>query len=98
MKLNDVKVGGRYLAKVSQHVQVVKVLAIQESSTFRGRSKTLIQVVNEATGRRITIRSPQRLRGPAPSDGCEFCSQDCNRPDGAFTCPYCRKVWQAVSP
>ena len=67
MKLNDVKVGGRYLAKVSQQVQVVRVVAINESSTFRGRSKTLIQAVNEATGRRITIRSPQRLRGPAPS-------------------------------
>ena len=96
MKLNDVKVGGRYLAKVSQQVQVVRVLAIEESSTFRGRARTLIQAVNEATGRRITIRSPQRLRGPA-RDGCEFCLQDCNRPAGAFTCPYCRKVWQAVS-
>ena len=63
MKLSDVEVGGRYTAKVSQKVVVVKVVAIDEVPATRwSRAKTRIEAVNEATGRRITIRSPQRLR------------------------------------
>ena len=29
------------------------------------------------------------------ADGCEFCRQDFNRPNGPFTCPYCHKAWPA---
>jgi hypothetical protein len=66
MKLSDVQIGGRYTAKVSGQVQVVRVIAIEEvpppSWSKRGVWRTQITAVNEATGRRIAIRSPQRLR------------------------------------
>ena len=66
MKLAEVTVGGRYHAKVSGRLAVVRVTEIQEvpppSWSRDGRSRTLIYAVNEATGKRVTIRSPQRLR------------------------------------
>ena len=91
MKLKDVEVGGRYVAKVSGKHQVVRITAKRE--VFSGRQmRWVFDAVNEATatsglfrmrdlqstitrrlhvrrpdqtvldGRRITIRSPQRLR------------------------------------
>jgi hypothetical protein len=93
MKLNEVEVGGRYGAKVSGKVQVVKVVAVRDlPATGWSRARTQIEAVNEAMGRRITIRSPQRLRQCIDS-GCEFCRQAFNRPAGGFTCPYCHKGW-----
>ena len=66
MKLSDVQVGGRYAAKVSGHVVVVKVTEIKEipppSWSREGRWRKLIYAINEATGRQITLRSAQRLR------------------------------------
>jgi hypothetical protein len=66
MKLKDIQVGGRYEAKVSGQVQVVRVTELKEippaSYARRDAWRTVIYAVNEATGRRITIRSPQRLR------------------------------------
>jgi hypothetical protein len=66
MKLKDIEVGGRYEAKVSGSVQVVRVVELKQippaSWSTTGAWRTLIYAVNEATGRRITIRSPQRLR------------------------------------
>ena len=66
MKLAEVVVGGRYTAKVSGSLQVVRVTELKEipppSWSARGAWRTLIYAVNETTGRRITIRSPQRLR------------------------------------
>ena len=63
MKLSELEVGGRYTAKVSGRVQVVRVVAINEVPASRwSRAKTSIEAVNEATGRRITLRSAQRLR------------------------------------
>jgi hypothetical protein len=63
MKLKDVQVGGRYRAKVSGQLVTVRVVDLRETFAFRGgRSKTVIEAVNEATGRRITLRSAQRLR------------------------------------
>jgi len=92
LKLSEVQVGGRYTAKVSGKVQVVRITEIREVPGSKwSRAKTQIEAVNEATGRRITIRSPQRLRRAA--GGCEFCSAAFNRPAGGFTCPYCNKVW-----
>jgi hypothetical protein len=39
------------------------VVSIDEIPASRwSRAKTSIEAVNEATGRRVTIRSPQRLR------------------------------------
>ena len=63
MKLKDIEIGGRYLAKVSGKLVRVRVVEIREASSY-GSAKTLIEAVNESTGRRITIRSPQRLRKP----------------------------------
>jgi hypothetical protein len=61
MKMQDVEVGGRYAAKVSGKATVVRVVEIEESTIGR-KSRTRIHAVNEATGRRITLRSAQRLR------------------------------------
>lgn len=65
MKIADVQVGGRYLAKVSGVLTTVRVLAMRETSTFNGASRSVIDVVNERTGRRTTFRSAARLRRPA---------------------------------
>ena len=61
MKLAEITIGGRYTAKVSGRIQTVCVLRFREAAV-RGGRRTYIEALNEATGRRITIRSPQRLR------------------------------------
>ena len=66
MKLKDITVGGRYVAKVSGVLTTVRVLAIREvppawhlpESTWRTR----IDVVNERTGRKTTFASAAKLR------------------------------------
>jgi hypothetical protein len=96
LKLTELQVGGRYSAKVSGRIALVKIVDIKQtpgsSGTNRGSPRTLIIAVNETTGRRITIRSPQRLRNV---EGCEFCLQPYNRPATGFVCPYCGKHWPA---
>ena len=93
MKLKDIEIGGRYVAKVSGKLTTVRVVEIREASSYGStRTRTIIEAVNEATGRRITLRSPQRLR-KAVARGCEFCQQSFNRRAGEFTCPYCRTTW-----
>ena len=66
MKLSDVVVGGRYTAKVSGTLAVVRVTELKEippaSWSRSDKWRTLIYAVNETTGRKITIRSAQRLR------------------------------------
>ena len=73
MKKREVQVGGRYHAKVSGHLAVVRVTEIREipppSWSRAGRLRTLIYAVNEATGRQVTIRSPQRLRKRVDATG-----------------------------
>ena len=95
MKLSEVEVGGRYMAKVSGGICTVRVTELKEvppaSWSSRSAWRTLIYAVNEATGRRITVPSPQRLR-PQPAKGCEFCRQPFNRGDGALACPYFGKL------
>ena len=96
MKLSDVQVGGRYTAKVSGRIVTVRVVEIVAVNATRwSNAKTRIEAVNEATGRRITVRSPQRLR-KCIDRGCEFCRQKFNRPEAGFTCPYCQTPWPAV--
>ena len=74
MKLSEIVVGGRYRATVSGHLVVVRVLKVEQVPAFSVTSgnhyRTRIEVINEATGRRITVRSPRRLR-PLPAKGCE---------------------------
>jgi len=65
MKIADVKIGQRYVAKVSGSLTTVRVLAIRETWTESGNSRQVIDVVNERTGRRLTFRSAARLRRPS---------------------------------
>ena len=75
MKSKDVEVGGRYHAKVSGTLTVVPIVEIKQNPPAyhlpNGNWRTLIYAVNGATGVRITVRLPQRLR-PLPVKGCEF--------------------------
>ena len=59
MKKNEVKIGSRYMAKVSDKVTVVR---IDSESQYGGWNAT-----NLMTGREIRIRSAQRLRREARS-------------------------------
>ena len=97
MKLNEIQVGGRYTAKVSGQIATVRVVEIVAVEATRwSNATTRIEAVNETTGRRITIRSSQRLRSRV-DDGCEFCRRTFNRPAGGFTCPYCHKGWTVTA-
>ena len=99
MKLSEVQVGVLYEAMVSGRLQVVRVEELKPippaTSAVRPAWRTLIMAVNQRTGRRITIRSPQRLRRRV-DPGCEFCNLPANRPSGPFTCPYCHKTWTGM--
>ena len=69
MKLSDIEVGGRYVAKVSGALTIVRVLAIREVPpppyARSERWKTRIDVVNERTRRKLTFASAARLRRSA---------------------------------
>ncbi|MFM2094109.1 MAG: hypothetical protein RIS70_1233 [Planctomycetota bacterium] len=69
MKINEIEIGGRYLAKVSGRSVVVRVTDIREAPTStwsrRRVCRKRIVAINESTGREITVRSAQRLR-PLP--------------------------------
>lgn len=72
MKIADVQVSGRYLAKFSGVLTTVRVLGIREVPSAwhgdqNGRWRTRLDVVNERTGRKTTLASAARLRRPAPS-------------------------------
>ena len=68
MKLANVTVGGRYTAKVSGRLVIVRVTGTRELPPpfGRGNWQTRIAVINEATGRATEFRSAGRLRAPAP--------------------------------
>ena len=55
MKKADVKVGGRYTAKVSDKVVVVRIDAENPHGGW--------DATNEATGKQVRVKSAQRLRG-----------------------------------
>ena len=57
MKKNEVKVGGVYLAKVTNKVVPVKITSENPSGGYQGK--------NLKTGKTVRIKSAQRLRGPA---------------------------------
>jgi len=59
MKKAQVKIGGRYLAKVSGQVVTVRITGW---SRYGGWDAT-----NERTGKSVRIKSAQRLRGEAPA-------------------------------
>jgi hypothetical protein len=57
MKKNEVQIGGTYLAKVSDKVVSVRLDAENPHSGW--------DATNLATGKKVRIKSAQRLRGPA---------------------------------
>ncbi len=59
MKKAEVKVGGRYTAKVSDKLTTVRI----DAENPRGGW----DATNEATGKAVRIKSARRLRGPAPA-------------------------------
>jgi len=59
MKKNEVRVGSAYLAKVSDKVVPVRITGTSGHGGW--------DAVNEATGKKVRIKSAQRLRGPAPA-------------------------------
>lgn len=63
MKSKDVEIGGRYIAKISGKLTIVRILEERvRYDAFRRRERTTWLALNEATGRKIDIRSAQRLR------------------------------------
>ena len=66
MKANEITVGGRYLAKISARVVVVRVLRIVETShAWSGRRTTKYQCLNEATNRVLSLPL-MRFRAAVP--------------------------------
>ena len=57
MKKNEVRIGGQYLAKVSDKVVSIRIDAESRHGGW--------EATNLATGKKVRIKSAQRLRGPA---------------------------------
>jgi hypothetical protein len=68
MKITEIQIGARYLAKVSGSLTTVRVLAIREAWAASRRTRQVIDVVNERTGRKLTFRSAARLRRKVERD------------------------------
>lgn len=62
MKANEIKVGGRYIAKVNGKLTTVVVEEIGE----RYNGRTYYSVLNLATNRGTTFRSPTKFRCTVP--------------------------------
>jgi len=67
MKLEDIKIGGRYLMKVSGIVTVVRVDAILRTGgpdigNYRARHRTVFRCTNLRTGKPCTARSASKFR------------------------------------
>lgn len=74
MKQSEIKVGGTYVAKVSNKLTTVRVDAIREEvDRYRGGNvigtQTIYDVTNLKTGRHTTFRSAAKFRKPA-TIGC----------------------------
>lgn len=57
MKKDDVKIGSNYLAKVTDKVVTIRIDAENRNGGW--------DATNLATGKKVRIKSAQRLRGPA---------------------------------
>jgi tRNA(Ile2) C34 agmatinyltransferase TiaS len=93
--MNEIEIGGRYVAKVSGKLTTVRVTAVRATVSWRNATRQVIDAVNETTGRKLTFRSAQRLRRVVKPH-CELCRQPTNRPAKGFTCPHCQKVWKGA--
>ena len=84
VKKSDVKVGGEYVAKVSDKLTTVKITGESRHGGWDAK--------NVKTGKEVRIKSAQRLRGPAtspkePAKGAEAAPK-AGKPCG--TCTNCR--------
>lgn len=61
MKAEDIKVGGHYIAKVSNKLVTVRVTGIDYHPSAKS-DKAFYHVINLSTGRRTTFRSAQKFR------------------------------------
>jgi len=68
MKAKDVRIGGLYKAKVSDRLVTVRIDSVNSHGGWNA--------TNTATGKRIRIKSPQRLRWEADRDGNETAPAD----------------------
>ena len=59
MKAKDIKVGEKYIAKVSNKLTTVQVMDIRQSSVYNHQ---VYDVKNLATGRKTTFKSAQKFR------------------------------------
>ena len=64
MKIAEISIGERCVAKVSGSLTTVRILDIREAWTASGNTRQVIDVINERTGRRLTFRSAAQLRRP----------------------------------
>jgi hypothetical protein len=85
VKKSDVKVGGEYVAKVSDKLTTVKITGESRHGGWDAK--------NVKTGKEVRIKSAQRLRGSAatpkePAKGAEAAPKAGNKPCG--TCTNCR--------
>lgn len=62
MKRAEIKVGGKYQARVSGNFVTVQVDAIRKRRGFADREETVYDVTNLRTGRKITFRSAAKFR------------------------------------
>lgn len=76
MKKNDVKIGGTYAAKVTNKVVPVRI----DAENARGGW----DATNEATGKKVRIKSAQRLRGPWPKKAAKA-TQEAKKTPGRDT-------------
>jgi hypothetical protein len=61
MKAKDIRVGGEYVAKVSNRLTVVVVTGMRDN--YNGR--TVYDVINVRTGRRLWFSSAAKFQKPA---------------------------------
>ena len=64
MLAKEIEIGGRYVAKVSGVLTIVRVDTKRDGYNGRG---THYDVTNERTGRRTTFRSAAKFRRVAPA-------------------------------
>ena len=62
MKASEIKVGGIYLAKVSNKLTRVRVDGVRKRGDWMKRDVTEYDVTNLATGRKTTFRSAAKFR------------------------------------
>jgi hypothetical protein len=74
MKAADVKINGLYLAKVTKQVVTVKITGKHKSGGWHA--------INTATGKKIHIKSAERLEGPAKSEPKPEADKTVRKPAG----------------